>query len=142
MSTNLTRRRPAALQPLYRERDGPLGLLACILADRREVHVGKPSQHAVVIFHDRKITGNLHAQPDQRVKEPDGAAVIGSNCRGGLAAGAERRCSGTHAFLLGVVAGDDPHVAGEAEPAHACSMTASSGSRLMRIPLASAGGTR
>ena len=67
----------AAFQPLYRQVDGLGGLLACVLADRGEVHVGEPGQHAVVVPDHRDRTGHLHAPPDERVQEPDGAAVVG-----------------------------------------------------------------
>ena len=116
---DLTRRRPPGLQPLHRQRHRLPRLPAGVLADGGEVHVGEPRQRAVVIPHDRNRAGHRHAQPGERVEEPDGAAVIGRDHRGRAAGfpGGQHR-GGEYARLLGVIAGDDPQVAGEAPPAH------------------------
>ena len=102
---DLTRRRPVALESLYRQDDRLLGLLAGVLADRGEVHVGEPGQRAVVITHDRKGTGYRHAPPGERVEQPDGAAVVGRHHRGGQAPLGQQRDGGADACLLGVVTG-------------------------------------
>lgn len=121
---DLTRRRPAVLQPFHRQRDGLSGLLVGILADGGEVHMGQPGQHAVVIPHDRKRARDRHAQPGERVEQADRAAVVGRDHRGGQAVPGEQRRGGADARLLGVVAGNDPRLAGEAPAAHGLAVTA------------------
>src|ERR1035441_4052958 len=120
---DLARRGPATLEPLYGQRDRLPGLLARILADGGEIHVGETRQHAVVISHDRKEIGNLQAQPEESVDEPDGAAVVGRYHRGGEAAAGGEPRGGADACVLGVVARDNPYLAGETMPAHGVPVT-------------------
>lgn len=105
---DLTRRGPAALQPLDRQRDRLPGLLARILADGGQIDVGQPRQQAVVVSHHGKDIGNLHAPPQSGVEEPDGAAVVGRYHRGGQVRAGQQHRGGANARVLGMVAGDDP----------------------------------
>ena len=50
----------AAFEALDGQGDRVRGLLAGVLADRGQVHVGEPGQHAVVVADDRDRSGNGH----------------------------------------------------------------------------------
>lgn len=98
--------------------DGLFGHQRGVLADGSEIDEGQPGNLAVVVADYRYITGNVDAGPGEGVEDAVGAPVICREDGGRQLFFVEDVAAGGRTGLLGVVAGENPDLAGEAVPQH------------------------